>query len=214
MPPQSSSPAGRSEPGWPGGDDWPGGDEWPDDGEPSPSGPDPAEWPMAAGGPPAGSPPGGGRRRRWLTVSAVAVLAAAAGAGITLAALPTPSASPPLATAPSSSAPFTGPGPARRSGGIPGGGPASSNGTEQLILGGAVRAVSGTSITIDGGGHDVVAAVTSSTRFTGRVKGIGSVRVGDMVAAEMTVSDGKAIAVAIQDPAAGRPGDGSGPGGG
>ena len=226
MPPQSSSPTGRGESGWPGdpgqpgepsqpGDrgqpgepapgepGWPASDDWPDDDEPDPSWPDPADWPVAAQGAVRD-----GWRRRFLAVAAVAVVAAAAGAGIALIASPGPSASPAASAssgaAQSSPTPFTAPGQAGGSGGIPSGG-LPSGAVARIILGGKVLAVSSTSITIDGGGHGVVAAVTSSTRFTGRARGIGSVKVGDMMVAEMTMSGSKVTAVTIQDPAAALP---------
>jgi hypothetical protein len=158
-----------------------------------------------------GRPASGGWPRRFLAVAALAVAAAAAGAGIALVASSGPSASPSPAAAPSSRAPFTAPGQAGGSGRIPGGG-LPSGAVAQLIMGGRVLAVSHTSITVDGGGHSEVAAVTSATRFTGRAKGIGSVKVGDMIVAEMRMSGGKVTAVTIQDPAGALPVGGSAPG--
>jgi hypothetical protein len=192
--------AGPGEPGWPGGPGWPGTDDWPDEDAPDPT------WPAPADRPEAAAPPGSGGWRYVLMATAVAVVAAAAGAGIALAASPTPSPSP--ATAQSSPTPFTAPRQGDGNGGIPGGG-LPSGAVEQMILGGKVLAVSSTSITIDGGGHRVTAEVTKSTRFTGRVSAIGSVKVGDMIAVEMTVTGGKLTAVTIQDPATGLPSGGN-----
>jgi hypothetical protein len=47
----------------------------------------------------------------------------------------------------------------------------------------------------------VTAKITSSTRFIGRVTSIAGVRVGDMVAAQMSQSNGTAAVAALQDPA-------------
>jgi len=94
-------------------------------------------------------------------------------------------------------------------GGFPGGGPVG-----QLLLRGKVVAVSSTSITIAGGSHTVTAAVTSSTSVTGKVTSIASVKVGDVVSAQITESGGKATATAIQDPARQLPSGGLPPIGG
>jgi hypothetical protein len=66
---------------------------------------------------------------------------------------------------------------------------------------GKVTAVSGTSITIGGPAHSTTAAVTDSTRVTGKVSGIHGVKVGDQVAAQIRQSGGRSRAIAIQDPA-------------
>jgi hypothetical protein len=50
-------------------------------------------------------------------------------------------------------------------------------------------------------GAGVAAAVTSSTRVTGRVSSIRSVKTGDLVTAQITQSGGQATVTAIQDPA-------------
>ena len=97
----------------------------------------------------------------------------------------------------------------------PAGGPAPSAGvpapstvptpgrgqTVQLEMGGKVTAVSATSITVAGPGHQVTAAVTSATKVSGRVSGIGGVKTGDLVSVQVTGTDGKLTATAIQDPA-------------
>ena len=51
--------------------------------------------------------------------------------------------------------------------------------TLQLEMGGKVTAVSATSITVAGPDHQVTAAVTSATKVSGRVSGIGGVKAGD-----------------------------------
>jgi hypothetical protein len=71
----------------------------------------------------------------------------------------------------------------------------------QLEMGGKVTAVSATSITVAGPGHQVTAAVTSATKVSGRVSGIGGVKTGDLVSVQVTGIDGKLTATAIQDPA-------------
>jgi hypothetical protein len=145
--------------------------------------------PPARGG--DGSIPG----RRVLALVAVALVALAAGAGVALILMKgtsSPPSSPPAA-APS----FGAPGSNGNGGAFPGGG---GSGTVQMLVGGKVLAVSGTSITIGGRGHTVTAAVTSSTRVTGRVSSIGSVKVGDLVTAQITQSGGQATVTAIQDP--------------
>ncbi len=173
--------------------DWP--DDWPDD-----DGEDPP-WRRAA--PAAAYGPGGGPARRGLrplALAAVAVVALGAGAGVALAITrgldksTSPSATP--STQPSALAP----------GGNSGGGtfPGAGNGSvEQMLVSGPVTAVSSTSITIGGGpGNSVTAAITSSTRITGKVSSIGGVKVGDQVSAQITVSNGgRPTVTALQDPA-------------
>jgi hypothetical protein len=124
-------------------------------------------------------------------------VALAVGAGVAAVFARGVSSPPTAAPAPSSSAPFGAPGGGSGNGPPPGGGGAVG----QLFIGGKVTAVSSTSITIGTGGHAVTAAVTSSTRVTGKVTSIGSVKVGDLVSAQITESGGHATATAIQDPA-------------
>jgi hypothetical protein len=71
----------------------------------------------------------------------------------------------------------------------------------QLEIGGKVTAVSATSITVAGPDHQVTAAVTSTTKVSGRVSGTGGVKTGDLVSVQVTGTDGKLTATAIQDPA-------------
>ena len=70
-----------------------------------------------------------------------------------------------------------------------------------MVLAGRVLAVSGTSITIGGVGTSVTAAVTSVTKVTGSVRGIGGVKAGDEVSAQITGTVSHLTATAIQDPA-------------
>jgi hypothetical protein len=77
----------------------------------------------------------------------------------------------------------------------------SGNGRLQMMLTGRVLAVSDRSITIGGNGPSVTAAVTRSTKITGAVSGIGEVKVGAEVSAQITGTGGDLAATAIQDPA-------------
>ncbi|MBO0788353.1 MAG: hypothetical protein J2P33_20015, partial [Actinobacteria bacterium] len=85
------------------------------------------------------------------------------------------------------------------SGGLPGG---SGGAGMRLLIAGRVTAVSSSSITIRGRGRPLTAAVTGSTRVTGKTSGIGGIRVGDRVSAQITQHGaGRLTAAAIQDPA-------------
>jgi hypothetical protein len=66
---------------------------------------------------------------------------------------------------------------------------------------GTVTAVSGTSITIGGPEHTITATVTGATRVTGNVAGLGGIKVGDHVSAQLTQDGGRVTAVTIADPA-------------
>jgi hypothetical protein len=70
-----------------------------------------------------------------------------------------------------------------------------------MLLAGKVTAVTRTSITIGGNGPSVTAAVTSSTKITGRVSSISGIKVGDEVSAQLTGTGGKLTVMSIQDPA-------------
>jgi hypothetical protein len=202
MSPEISGPAELHDATSPTGDGWPGDAEderdpdWPDD------------WPDGGGDPPwrraaipaaYGRDGGPGRSGlRPLALAIVAVLALGAGAGIALAITkgldhsPSPSATP--STQPSAVAP----GGSSGGGTIPGGGGAVG----EMFVAGPVTAVSSTSITIGGPNHTVTAAITSSTRITGKVTGIGGIKVGDQVSAQITESNGgQPTVAAIQDPA-------------
>ena len=132
--------------------------------------------------------------------AAVAVLAAAAGvaAGLFLV-KDAPAASSAGVATPSASASAS----AGSSTGLPGLPGLSGNGNGQLrmVLTGRVLAVSGTSITIGGDGPSVTAAVTGATTITGTARGIGGVKVGDEVSAQITGTASHLTATAIQDPA-------------
>jgi hypothetical protein len=192
---RSSGPAG------PGSDDWP--DElWPGDDDPpagagrpgggAPGGPRTAP-PLPQGWPEERSP---ARRLRPVLLLVTALLAAAAGAGIVLGMDGLAGSSGVTrgpVRQPCSLAPV-----APGGNGLPGPGSAA---TGTLFVIGQVTAVSGTSITVGGPGRTVTAAVTRSTRVTGRVSAISGIKVGDQVSAQIMQNGGAARATAIQDPA-------------
>ncbi len=225
-----SGPGGGRWPGEPGGAGWPGesgpgeragGDEWPDDLWPDDDGPAGQSGGPAGGGGageprpvavnPAGGPGNGVPRRpvRPGVLAMIALGAAAAGAGIVLGVVDL-SSSPSATSAapvgqPSQLSPVL-PGGSSQPGGkgaLPGSVP---GGTAMIFVIGKVTAVSGTSITIGGPAHSVTAAVTDSTRVTGKVSGIRGVKAGDQVSAQITQSGGRSSAIAIQDPAQPPPG--------
>jgi len=191
-------------------DDWPG-DESPDD-----------AWPdgesFAAPGGPAAPGPGAGYRTgwghggipgfsAWLAV-AVAVVAAAAGvaAGFFLTrgaqAASAAGGAEPSVSAPASPPASTGNGTGPESlPGLPGNASGNGDGQLRMLLTGRVLAVSGTSVTIGGAGPSVTAAVTSTTKLTGRVHGIGGVKVGDQVATQITGTPSHLVITTLQDPA-------------
>lgn len=198
----SQRPSGSAGPG---SDDWPD-DLWPDDdppggghpgggapGVPRTASPRPPGWPEER------SP---ARRLRLVLLLVIALLAAAAGIGIVLAVdelAGSSGADPGAAGQPSALTPVAPGGNSQPGGGaLPGTGP---GGTGTLLLIGKVTAVSSTSITVGGPGHTVTAAVTRSTRITGKVSGISGIKVGDQVSAQIVHNDGAARATAIQDPA-------------
>jgi hypothetical protein len=164
-------------------------------------------WP-AAGQPPYPGPGRGRRTRRVVLLAATAVVAATAGF-LAVTAVRDVSASPAAASAPPTTAAPSGgaaPGGGARNLLPPGtgGGAIPTPGPGQLLhleIGGKVTAVSATSITLGARGQSVTAAVTTSTTVTGKVHGIGGVKVGDLVSAQITGTDGKLTATAIQDPA-------------
>jgi len=232
---RSSGPAGPPAGGdWP-DDLWPADDDVAgqqgDPGAGTGSGaagtpPFPPGWP--AGGPRAGGPRA--RRLRPTVLAAVIVAGVAAGAAVTAAAVNTfsagagPGSQPapaglgqrggeslgPAGAVPGSAVPGGGvPG-----GGVPGGGPAAGGPgggpAASMFVIGAVTAVNRTSITIGGPGHTVTAAVTGATRVTGKVAGVGGIKVGDQVSAQLTQAAGRVTAVTIADPAQ-APGGGSVP---
>jgi hypothetical protein len=184
--------------------DWP--DDWPDNSSVSPpslTSPPSSPGPSWPGTPPPPARGGGGGipGRRALALAVVAVVALATGAGVALILNQGASSAPSAAgsSLPSAAPSFGAPGSNGNGGALPGGG--GGAGTIQMLVGGKVRAVSATSITIGGRGHTVTAAVTGSTRVTGRVSSIRSVKVGDLVTAQITQSGGQPTVTAIQDPA-------------
>jgi hypothetical protein len=219
----SGEPGGGRWPGEPGGAGWPGeaggsepadGDEWPDDlwpddeparriGGSAGGGGAGEPWPAAVN--PAGVPGHGALRRRVRpgTLAVIALGAAAAGAGIVLGVVDLSSSPSATTAAPGGRPSQLAPVPPGGNGALPGAGP---GGTAMIFMIGKVTAVSGTSITIGGPAHSVTAAVTDSTRVTGKVSGIRGVKVGDQVSAQITQSGGRSRAIAIQDPAQAPPG--------
>jgi hypothetical protein len=61
--------------------------------------------------------------------------------------------------------------------------------------------VRGTSITIGGTGPSVTAAINGGTTITGSAHGIGGVKVGDEVAAQITGNASHLVTTTLQDPA-------------
>ena len=154
-------------------------------------------WPAAQIPEPAGPGPvigPGTRLRRVLGPLAVAVLAAAAGAGLVLA-FTRSSGGPQAAGSPSGSPRYLAPGESAGPG--QGGGALPGSGATTVFLVGMVTAVSATSITIAGAGPTVTATVTRSTRVSGRVASISGIRVGEQVSALITRNGGRATATAI-----------------
>jgi hypothetical protein len=181
----------RPDGGWPDGG-WPDGG-WPDNASADDDWPDGNGWPVGEPVTPMGERRAGTGRQRVLRLAIVAVVAMAAGAAVAAAVRDlTPSAGGQPTTAP--------PGASQHAAGGPGG--QLSPGTSgTLMLVGNVVAVSGKSITIGAGPQAVTAKVTGNTRFSGRLTGIAAVRVGDMVAAQISERNGVAVVVALQDPA-------------
>ena len=180
-------------------------DDYEDEDEPGPAG---GAWPGAWDPPGPGRPPRGSARRRGLLFALTAVVAAAAGFGVVAFAVkdvtgsPAAASSSPSAASPSpygsAGLPSDGTGLSPQAGGVPS---LPAGATLRLEVGGPVTAVSPTSITIGSGGDAVTAAVTRATKVTGKVAGIGGVKVGDLVSATITGADGKLTADSIQDPA-------------
>ncbi len=162
----------------------------------------PVQW--AAPPPPAYAASGRERRRRLLGLSVTVVVAFGLGAGAVLVyrnaqAGATP---PAAASAGTGQASGQGGGPAGQSGGRVGPGGSQGIATEMELIA-KVTAVGPGTITFAGGPMQqaVRAAVTSSTRFTGSVRTLASVRTGDVVAARIQIVDGIARVLILQDPA-------------
>ena len=202
MSPEISGPAELHDATSPTGDGWPDDAEderdpdWPDD---WPDGGDDPPWRRAAIPAAYGRYGGPGRSGlRPLALTIVAVVALGAGAGVALAITKGLDHSPSPAAAPSTQPSAVAPGGSSGGGTIPGGGGAVG----EMFVAGPVTAVSSTSITIGGPNHTVTAAITSSTRITGKVTSIGGIKVGDQVSAQITESNGgQPTVAAIQDPA-------------
>ena len=202
MSPEISGPAELHDATSPTGDGWPDDAEderdpdWPDD---WPDGGDDPPWRRAAIPAAYGRDGGPGRSGlRPLALTIVAVVALGAGAGVALAITKGLDHSPSPSAAPSTQPSAVAPGGSSGGGTIPGGGGAVG----EMFVAGPVTAVSSTSITIGGPNHTVTAAITSSTRITGKVTSIGGIKVGDQVSAQITESNGgQPTVAAIQDPA-------------
>jgi hypothetical protein len=157
-------------------------------------------WPPGPPGPPG--PRYDRRARHAILLAVIAALAAAVGF-VVVTAIHDVSGSPAAASGatPGASAP-----PGSPQAGNPQASPLPTAGSGQelqLEIGGKVVAVSATSITLDGAGQQITAAVTSATKVTGRVTSIGGVKPGDVVSAQLTGTGtgGNLTATAIQDPA-------------
>jgi hypothetical protein len=157
-------------------------------------------WPSADQPPPPGPP--SQRTHRILLLAVTAVVAAAAGF-LVVTAVHDVSAGPASASGTPSGSPQgdlpsegtgNGTGPLQ----IPSAGPGQ---TLRLEIGGKVTAVSATSITLGARGQSVTASVTKATAVTGKVASIGGIKVGDLVSAQITGTNGTLTATAIQDPA-------------
>jgi hypothetical protein len=157
-----------------------------------PDGRVPWQWPVPSA---VTAVPGPGeRRRRILALAITAIVAVGAGAGAMLLYRSTQGGTTPAAAA----SPGIGQPPGQ------GGGPAGPGGGGQLTemeVVARVRAVrSGTITFSDGPTGSVTAAVTRATRFTGSVRMLAAVRVGDIVAAQIVIGNGVARVVTLQDP--------------
>jgi hypothetical protein len=132
------------------------------------------------------------RRRSVIALTATAVAAVGLGAGAVIVYRNAQADSMPSGTA-SHNASLT---PAH------GGAPAGPGSEAEMEVLGKVTAVGNGSITIGGGPvQSVRAAVTSATRFTGTVRRLAAVRVGNVVQAQIIVTNGTAELVSLQDPA-------------
>jgi hypothetical protein len=174
-------PAGARQPGQPAGI----GAEMP--GEPLV----PFQWPL----PPAPAYPhnASGRTRRIVTLAVTAAVAVGLGAGAVVVYRHAQAASTPAAAASQNATP---PPPGRS------GGPAGQGVVQEMEMVATVTAVGSDTITIGGGPvQPVRAEVTSATRFTGSVRSLSGVKVGNDVAAVIIVENGVAKVATLQDPA-------------
>jgi hypothetical protein len=182
---------------------WPDDDDdqdtaWPDEARQAsgngrsaiPGQPVPFSWPV----PPVPFPAQRARERRrsLIALTATAVAAAGLGVGAVLVYRNAQAGSTPSSTA-SHNASLR---PAH------GGAPAGPGSEAEMEVLGKVAAVGKSSITIGGGPvQSVRAAVTSATRFTGTVHRLAAVRVGNVVQAQIIVTNGTAKLISLQDPA-------------
>lgn len=151
----------------------------------------PFQW--AVPPPPAYPPDVGGRGRRVVTLAITAVVAVGLGAGAVAVYRHAQTGSTPTAAA-SQSAGTPQPGQS--------GGPAGQGTVQEMRIMAAVTAVGSDTITIGGGPVQAVRAeVTSATKFTGSVRSLSGVKVGDDVAAVIVRENGVAKVMTLQDPA-------------
>ena len=158
-------------------------------------------WPAAD--PPPPPRPRNQRMRKGMLLVATAMIAAAAGF-LVVTAVHDLSASPASASGSPTSSPQGEPPSEGTGNGGTGSPPIPSTGpgqTLRLEVGGKVTAVNATSITLGAHGQSVTATVTKATTVTGKVASIGGIKVGDLVSAQITSTNGKLTAIAIQDPA-------------
>ena len=158
--------------------------------------------PWPAGDPPPPPDPPSQRMRKGLLLVATALIAAAAGF-LVVTAVHDLSVNPASASGSPTSSPQGEP-PSEGTGNGTGPLPIPSTGpgrTLRLEVGGKVTAVSASSITLGAHGQSVTAIVTKATTVTGKVASVGGIKVGDLVSAQITGTNGKLTAVAIQDPA-------------
>lgn len=191
---QPSAQGGQNPAGWP-DDDWPGDEDWPDDTSLAFRWPEPEiPWPGT------GSPQPRGWLRSVAGPAAVAIVAAGAGVGLALYFGGSGGGSPAAASSPPVASPSAGvPGQGGSGGVLPGGAP--PGGVTRMFIVGRITAVSSTSITIGGGnGPSITAAITSATKVSGTVHSVAALAAGDDVSAQITETNGKATATAIQDP--------------
>ncbi len=180
---------------WPGDNDdqdagWPGeAGQLGGDGRGVPAG-HPVPFPWSAPPVPYSAPGARERRRRAIALTVTAAVAVGFGAGAVLVYRTAQAGSPSAA--------------ASQNGGLtPGqsGAPAGPRSVTEMQVLGRVTSVSNGSITIGGGPVQAVrATVTSATRFTGTVRTLAAVRVGNVVEAQIIVTNGTARLVRLQDP--------------
>ena len=195
--------------GPPDGGEWPD-DLWPADDDMAGQQGDPAagSGTQAGGTPPL--PPGWpgadrARRARWLRpgVLATVIIAGAVAGAVVAAAVMHNSSGPAAGSQPPavSQQQPGGNGVPAGGGTVPGGALSGGGSGASMFVIGTVTAVSRTSITIGGPGHTITARVTSATRVTGKVAGLGGIKIGDHVSAQLTQHGGQVTAVTIADPA-------------